>query len=174
MISDPVRTELWQHLLDVDRMCRYYEAAYAKATRTHLLIRVSTLILITGGIAALLDLLPWPTPNTEIIFASMATVLTILDAVLNYSKRAAVAHAIYVSGTRLRVELRDLWLSVEDGMANDSEIRRRMLDLSYRYAELEGWAGANDLTPDKNLNEEITQDAYQVVRGRHDAGSENA
>ena len=82
MISGPTRMELWQHLLDVDRMCRYYEKVHAKATYAHWIIRISTLIFITGGIVALLDLFPWENIAAKSIFALTATVLTIMDAVL--------------------------------------------------------------------------------------------
>ena len=56
--SDAVRNELWQNLLDVNRMCRYYESVHSKNTFGHFFVRVTTLVLISGGVTAALDLIP--------------------------------------------------------------------------------------------------------------------
>ena len=169
-----LRQEIWHNLLDIDRYCRYYEIAHARNTRYHLLLRGATLLLIAGVVTPIVGLIPTG-PIDEFVRAglfSLATGFTIWDAIVNFSKRAAIAHAIYINCDRLRVEWRNLWLSVEDSKdVDEAALQQKNLDLAYRSAEVKGWAGANDLVPDGKLNEKTAKDSYEVVATRHKAHS---
>ena len=170
MISPTARNELWQNLLDINRMCRYYESLHSINTRKHFVVRVATLVLITGGITAVLDVIPNVDGFvTKTLVALPAVVLTIWDALANYSKKAAVAHASMVQSAKLRAELQDIWLEAEDDDVDEAGIRRRARELSFTIAEIEGWAGANDLQVDQKLNERTAKDAYKVVAERYGA-----
>ena len=167
MLSDRTRQEIWNELLDVDRACRYYEAVYARATKWHLIIRVAVLVALAGGIAAILDFLPGPTAVYQVVLAALIAALTVWEAVANYAKKAAVSHAIYIQFTKLRVQLRDLWLLVDDEVVDEADVRRRVRELALMSGETENWAGASDITPNAKLNERTQKDAFNIVSDRY-------
>ena len=167
MISDRTRLEVWNGLLDIDRVCRYYEVVHAKAARWHLYIRLAVLVSVAGGVAAILEFLPGPTGVYQVILVTSIAVLTIWEIVSNYAKKAAVAHAIYIQSSMLRVQLRELWLSVDDDSVDEADVRRRVRELALISGEVENWAGASDITPDEKLNKRTQNDAYAVVNDRY-------
>ena len=167
MISDRTRQEVWNELLDIDRMCRYYEEVHSKAARWHLIVRLAVLVAVAGGIGAILGLIPGPTAVYQVILATAIAILTVWEVVSNYAKRAATAHAIHVHSSILRVQLRELWLSVDDDSAEETNVRQRVRELAYMSGEVENWAGASDITLDEKLNERTSKDAYTVVRNRY-------
>lgn len=167
MVSDRTRQEVWQELLDIDRTCRYYEAVQSSATRYRFGIRIATLLLIAGSIAAILDLLPWFNSIVAAIVAVVVTGLTVWDAVADYSKKAAIAQTIHFQCSKLRVEIRDLWLSVDDETVDEAEMRQQVRNLALRSKESENWAGFVDITTDQRLNKKTTKAAYDAVTDRY-------
>ena len=168
-----LRQEVWHSLIEIDRHCRYYETVHSRAMFKHTLIRVLTLLLIAGVVTPIVDLIPIGNEIVRASLFSLATGLTIVDAIVNFNKKAATAHAIYVNCDRLRVEWRNLWLSVADSTTDvdTGKLQQQMLDLSYRTSEVKGWASASDFTPDGKLNEQTARDSYRVVEARYRVGS---
>ena len=167
MVSDRTRQEVWQELLDIDRTCRYYEAVHSSATQWHFFIRIATLLLIAGSITAILDLLPWFNSIITAIVAVLVTGLTVWDAVSGYPKKAAIAQAIHFQCSKLRVELRDLWLSVDDETVDEAEIRQQVRYLARTSKETENWAGFVDIDTNQKLNKKTTKAAYDTIADRY-------
>ena len=170
MVSDRTRQELWNQLLDIDRMCRYYEAQHNRATRLYVGIRLVTLIAIAGAVGSILDLIPGPTTVYQVLLAIGVALVTIWEAVFNYGKKSAVAQAIYVQAARIRIELRSLWLAVNDESdesSDDRDVRKKVRTLAGLAQEIENWAGANDFATDSNLNKQTTKEAFNVVSDRY-------
>jgi hypothetical protein len=167
MVTDQTRNELWNQLLDIDANCRYYEAVYSRTTTTHFVVRVLTLVFLAGSITAVLNLLPWGNDLAKALLVVAVTALTVWDAVSNYPKKAAVAHLIHFQSVRVRSEMRDLWLSVEDGSADEDDIRRRLRELIRLANEIETWAGFSDITVNTKLNRKTTDEADKVVADYH-------
>ena len=167
MVNDQTRNELWQQLLDIDRNCRYYETVYSKATKKQFWTRVVTLIALAGSITAVLNLLPWGNDLVKTGLVALVTGLTVWDAVSNYPKKAAVAHVIHFQCAGLRVDIQDLWLSVDYESATEEDTRRRLRDLARRASEIENWAGFSDIEINGKLNRRTTEEAYAAVPDRY-------
>lgn len=67
---DVVHTKPWNHLLD-------YEMAHNKAIRHHVIVRGFALLLVTGVILSVVDLLPWYTDIVKAVLLVLAIGLTI-------------------------------------------------------------------------------------------------
>ena len=173
MVNNETSNEAWQQLFEVEHLCRYYERVHASATRWQIIIRLATLILIAGAITAILELLPWANDISKVSLAALVAALTIVDAVLNFPKKAAVSHSLYVQCSQLRVDVMDLWLSVEDEAEDETDLRRRVRDLIRRKAVILVLEGAYDLIPDQKANVQTAKDASTVLSQRYDAGLPN-
>ena len=173
MVSQQTRNELWQELYDIERSCRYYESMYTRTARAHFWIRLVTLLLIAGSITAIMGLLPFSDLFKAVVVASV-TSLTIWDAVSNYPKKAAVAHAIHFHCSRVRTDLRDLWLLVYDEAVDDGDMRERVRQLARMSQEAENWAGFSDIQVDGKLNEKTSEDARKVLESRYNVEQREA
>ena len=120
----------------------------------------------------MLDLLPLPGSAVQWMKAAFAfaiTGLTIWDVVANFPKKAAIAQVIYTQCAKLRVEWREIWLSVDDESTDESLLRQRILRLEREHHEIEGLAGYSDIRPDRKLNEQTAKDAHEVISRRYNA-----
>ena len=88
MVSDVVRKEIWHYITNVERNCRYYEDTYTSMFRWHIGIRGATLAAIVVGLLAIPDSLGF-SAVIKIVIAAIAAVLTIWEAVANYSKEGS-------------------------------------------------------------------------------------
>ena len=167
MINQQIRRQIWNEFFDIEGTCRYYEALHAKNTRCHFFVRLFTLLLVAGAITSILDVLPALSNVFAPIAIALATGLTIWDAVSNYQKKAAIAHIIHFQCSRLRIELRNLWLSVDDKSADEEWMRGELFRLSRLHKEVENWAGFSDITVDTKLNTRIANDAKKVLKDRY-------
>ena len=175
MISDRTRNEVWTGLLNINRTCRYYEKVHSRATRWTIWVRVGILVLVAGGVTAILDLLPLGDSGNLWAKAAIVlflTSLTIWDVVANFQKRATIAQVIYTQCSKLRIEWRELWLSVDDASADEEQVRRQMALLERDRVESESWAGYSDVMPDKKLNEKAAQEAYDITEKQYNAGTQ--
>ncbi len=165
-ISDSLRTEIWQNVLDVDRYCRYYEVVHNRAAQRHIWIRGLSLFAIILGATPFNDIFPIGGEYIRIILFAIAAGLTVWDAMHNYSKRASAAQFIYSGCDRLRIEWTRLWISVDSGTIDGSEAQRQLQDLSLRMSEITAQAGYNDIPLDDKINQRTTDAAYDMVSKR--------
>lgn len=166
MVSEQTRNDVWQELLDVARLVRYYEALADRHRRIHMIVRFLLLAAAVSGIAALLDLLP---AAAQLVAGGLLALLVVWDFVSNYAKKAAVLHAISLDCSLLDVEWRELWADVNNGHVSDAEARDKNYRLARRISEVTGWAGQADIGEDPRLNEECAKVAYKVMADRYAA-----
>lgn len=162
MVTEQTRNAIWQELLDVARLVRYYEALSDQHRRNHLIIRFLLLAAAAGGIAALLDLLP---AMAQLVAGGVIALLVAWDFVSDYAKKAAILHAISTECSAMEIEWQALWLELEN--ISDADARRENTRLSRRIADVTGWAGQADIREDRKLNEECEKAAYLVVTDRY-------
>ena len=174
MITEKTRREVWVELLEISRTCRYYEALQTQFTLKHQGLRVVTLVIISVGLAGVLDLIPGLPAAGNAVIAAIIAILMILESVANYSKKAAIAHAIYFRCSQLRVEVQGLWDTVEDEDAEDQKIRTSIRALALQSKEVENWVGFGDIHVDKKLNERTTKEAYDYAQERYNRQGLNA
>ena len=166
MVNEQTRKDVWQDLLDVARLVRYYEALSDRYRRNHSIVRFLLLAAAAGGIAALLDLLP---AIAQLIASGLVALLVAWDFISDYAKKAAVLHAISLECSRLEIEWRELWADVNDHNADDAEVRRKNQLLARKVLEVTGWAGQADIREDQKLNEKCEDDAYRIIEDRYAA-----
>lgn len=162
MVAEQTRNAIWQELLDVARLVRYYEALSDQHRRNHLIVRFLLLAAAAGGIAALLDLLP---AMAQLVAGGLVALLVAWDFVSDYAKKAAILHAISIECSAMEIEWQNLWLELEN--ISDAEARRENTRLSRRIADVTGWAGQADIRENRKLNEECEKAAYRVMAERY-------
>ena len=91
MGSDQTRNTVWQNILDVARLVRYYETLADRHRFRHWMIRFLMLAAAAGGVAALLELLP---SIAQLVAGGLIALLVVWDSISDYAKKAAVLHAI--------------------------------------------------------------------------------
>ena len=161
MVSDQTRNDIWQELLDVTRLVRYYGALSDRHRRNHSTIRFLLLAAAAGGIAALLDLLP---QIVQLIAGGLIALVVAWDFVSDYAKKAAVLHTINIECGLLEIEWRELW-----NEANDAEVREKNRRLSERISYVTARAGDANIPENRKLNEECAKAAYRVVADQYAA-----
>ena len=158
MVSEQTRHDVWQELLDAERLVRYYEVLAKRHRRWHLAIRFSLLLAATSGVASLLKVLP---QSVQLIAGLALTVLVALDFALNAAGKTAVLNLIKIECRALGNEWKNLWAGLEH--IGDDEARRENGRLARRLAEVTGWAGQAEVGDDDALNEQCEQVAYKVM-----------
>ena len=162
MTTDQTRNAIWQGLLDIARLVRYYEALSDRYRRNHFTIRLLLLIAATGGVAALLELLP---EGVQLLAGALVAVLVALDFVTDYAKKAAILHAISIECSALEIEWQGLWGDLDN--LGDTEAREHHARLSRRLANITGAAGHADIREDQKLNEQCEAAAYRVIQDQY-------
>ncbi len=162
MVTEQTRNAIWQELLDVARLVRYYEALSDRHRRNHKIVRFLLLAAAAGGIATLLDLLP---AIAQLIAGGLVALLVAWDFASDYAKKAAVLHAISLECSDLEREWRDLWLKLET--IGDAEAHQENTRLSQRISHVTGWAGQVDVREDRKLNEKCEEAAYKVIADQY-------
>ncbi len=162
MVSDQTRNEIWQELLDSDRLVRYYTAVANYYRRMHAL----TLLLLASGavssFAAVVDLLP---SSFQLIASALVSLVAVWVFVADYAKKAAVAHMISFQCGRLDIKWRNLWADVEH--VEDGAARERLFALANEMNEVTSRSGDAGLVDNRRLNEKSETDAFKTVSERY-------
>ena len=166
MVTDPVRSMVWQEYLDAARLARYYEALSDKYRRNHLMVRFLLLATAAGGIAALLELLP---ATAQLFAAGLVALIVAWDFVADYAKKAAVLHTISIECGELESEWQQLWTEIDEDVLSTAEVQQRNKRLSRRILRVTSWAGVADIREDQRLNEKCAESAYRVMVDRYAA-----
>ena len=164
MATEQTRKDVWQELLDVARLVRYYEALSDRHRRNHFILRFLLLAAASSGIAALLDILP---ASVQSIASGLIALFVVWDFLADYAKKAAVLHAVSLECSTLEIEWRELWADVNKRDLDDADARHKNQRLARRVLEVTGRAGHADIKEDRKLNEKCEKDAYRVMRDRY-------
>ena len=105
MATEQTRNAVWQELLDVARLVRYYEVLSDRHRRNHSIVRFLLLAAAASGIAALLDVLP---ASVQLIAGGLVALLVVWDFIADYAKKATVLHALSLECSALEIEWREL------------------------------------------------------------------
>ncbi len=162
MITEQTRKDIWDELLDVARLVRYYEKLSDKHRLNYQFFRFLLLASAVSGVAAMLELFPENIRQHIQIFAGGVIALIVAwDMATNYAKKVAVLHAISCEISILEIEWRDLWAEANE--ADDALIRSKNRLLAKKLSEVTGWAGKEDIRENRKLNEECESIAHRVV-----------
>lgn len=162
MVSDQTRNDIWQELLDSDRLVRYYEALANHYQRKHSL----TLLLLGMGaassFAAILDLF---LDIVQLIASALVGIVAVWMFIADYAKKAAVAHDIGFQCRRLDVDWKELWAAVE--RIDEAEARRRLGDLSNQINIATRRSSDAGIVDNRRLNKKSKALAFKTVQQRY-------
>ena len=164
MVTDQMRSLVWQEYLDAARLVRYYEALSDKYRRNYLVVRFLLLAAAASGIAALLELLP---AIAQSFAAGLVALIVAWDFVSDYAKKAAVLHTISIECSQLESEWQQLWAEIDEDVLSTAEVLQRNDRLSRRILGVTSWAGLADIREDQRLNEKCAESAYRVMVDRY-------
>lgn len=164
MASESIRNLIWQELLDVARLVRYYEALTDKYVLRDRVLKTVLLLSASASIAALLEALPnW----VQLIAGLGIAVCIVTDFVMNFARKAAVLHAISTECSFLQNQIELLWAQVQDASGDEEEIKRDYIQLDQRLNTITSWARHANIREDKGLNESCAQAAYTVIGNKY-------
>ena len=162
MVSDQTRNDIWQDLLDSDRLVRYYEALANHYRRKHSF----TLLLLAAGaaspVAAVLNLFP---DIVQLIANALVGLVAAWVFIADYAKRAAIAHTISLQCNHLDVEYKTLWTGVEH--LDEAEARQRLSVLAHKMNDTTQRSGDAGIVDNRRLNEKSEAVAFKTVRERY-------
>ena len=171
MVTEQARKDVWEEMLDIARLVRYYEKL-ADRHRTQFYIARGTLVLsaLIGTAVFLSQFKIFPQHIQEIILiiAGLALALaTAWDIVANNARKAAVLHAISKECSLLEIEWRELWAEVNNHQSDDSAVREKNRRLARRLTKVTVWAGDADVRENRKLNEECESIAYKIMTEKY-------
>ena len=166
MVSDQTRNDIWQELLDSDRLVRYYEAVANRYRRRHAL----TLLLLGFGaassFAAVFDILPAAIQSiAEPVASAFVGLVAVWVCITDYARRSAVAHTIGTQCNRLDIRWRELWADVEQ--LEEDAARARLVALANETAEATQRSGDAGIAGNRRLNEQSKAAAFRTVSERY-------
>ena len=165
MISDQLRNDIWQELLDSDRFVRYYEALANHDRRKHLM----TLLFLAAGaassVAAVFELVP-EHDVVRIVANAVVGVMALWVFFADYAKKAEVANSISTRFSRLDIEWRSLWTAVEEEIEK-AEAHSRYLALAKERLDATQRSGDAGIVDSRRLNEKSEVAAFKTVSERY-------
>ena len=166
MVTDQVRSIVWQEYLDAARLVRYYEALSDKYRRNHFIVRFLLLAAAASGIAALLEILP---AIAQLIATAFVALIVVWDFVSDYARKAAILHAISTECSELETEWQELWTEINEDEIGTAEVLWKNRRLSRRIFGVTSWAGVADIRENQKLNEKCAESAYKIMVDRYAA-----
>lgn len=162
MINEQTRNAVWQSLLDVARLVRYYEALSSHYMRYCVTIRLLLLTAATGGVAVLLNFLPG---IVQIVTGALVAFLVALDFALDYGKKAAVSNTISIECSEIEIEWESLWFKLEN--ISDHEALQENMLLLQRLTKVTGRTGYVGIIDNQKLNKKCTKAAYTAMKAEY-------
>ena len=163
MTTRPTRNAVWQSLLDVARLVRYYEAMANRHRRLHLLTRFLLLGAAASGVAAVVQVLP---ASVQLFAGLLVALLVAWDFVSDYANKVAVLNLISSQCRALENEWRELWADANAYDSNDAEVRKRNAELAQELEKATARADDAHIRSNNKLNKRSATAAYRVVETR--------
>ena len=161
MVSDQTRNDIWQELLDSDRLVRYYAAVANHYRRLHLF----TLLLLAFGAASSFAAVLGVLPSVQLIASALVGLVVAWVLIADYAKKAAVVHTISFQCSRLDVQWQSLWREVEH--IEEEAARQRLVELANQMNDVTSRSGDAGIVENRRLNEKSEAVAFQTVNERY-------
>ena len=164
MVSPRTRADIWQDLLDANRLVRYYEALTNRYQLWQQAIRLLLLAIIVSNLGAFGDLLP------RFLQISVALVLGLLiawDWVIDPTKKAFILHEISKGCSSVCNELETLWRKIDTVDMYDAEAQKKLDELSIRIQEVTNRVGDAKIRDSQKMNAKCADATYRVLREKY-------
>ena len=166
MISESTREEVRQHLIDSERLIRYYADLSDKYGKRANWIRGSLYFAAVAGMMSPY----WAMTVSPFISIGVGGVLAIIitvDFVLEPGKKSVLLYGISIQCDRLNDEWQNLWIDIQkEGIDGEMMIRRigQLAQLETSVTSGLGYAG---IPQDLELNNKCHQEALEYMRSRY-------
>ena len=174
-IDSRLRNDVWQQLLDSERMVRYYgELADRYRWRQMIPKGIMGASAIGGTVGFAAKAIQIPSLSGEWIL--LPAVLLMVAAVVwdfmhNDGKKAAILYSVSVECGEYETDLLALWRSVENGTCGENDaVRIRLAEIETGMNRVTDRSGYADISVDERLNAKTTREAYEVVAARFATG----
>ena len=147
MVTGQTRQTVFSNGFDTARLARYYETMADRHSRRQKWLRVVLLGSAASGFVSLINLLPKEFQAGRVVWDCCLSCVGV--CVRLRKKSGGVLHAISMECSRLGVEWRELWGTIDQ--IDDTEARRYTAQLEHRLNEVTGWAGLVSVAEDKKL-----------------------
>ena len=155
-VTEHTKDRLWQDMLDLARLTRYYEFQTNDLTRNH---RIARLMLLVGAGATLTlavgDLPAW----VGVSGSAILLVTTAVEFIWDWGTRASLSHAINLECCVIEKDYEDLWSRVSTGQVDEAECLQRVNQFSLRVIA----AAALISGTNKKINERAFEVAKEVL-----------
>ncbi len=158
-----LRDEIWNQLVDAERLVRYYGDLARYYNRCRWILRGAILLFCMTGITAFVESLPeW----INLIVAAFLAGAVVWDAVMNYEKKAALLGIICVRCDRMLNQWRDLWNEVErEELLAEDALEEKFRHLRDDMTDVTEWATLCGISEHKRIHEKATKAAYETIQG---------
>lgn len=152
-----IRTEVWDQMVEADRLSRYYGAVANKMGNCDRLAAIATTAFAVGSTFGFgLSYSRWFTG--PMIFATLVASLwplvyrsggRLTDVVLSYKR---ICH--------LYTQFKSLWTDIESGTSSDDAARARLRDLTYQLSEVSGLT-TGSIRYDENIRQQTEAETQE-------------
>ncbi len=164
MVTKETRNEVWDQLIDATRLARYYDALASRYRQWHSIVKFFLLLFTLIASSSFLNLFPVFVHGT----AAVALIFLITwDFTFEYAEKAAVLHTISMECSKLEVQWRELWAAANTAGAEDDSIYASNQQLIQHIIEVTGRTGYANIPPHPKINQQCTEEAYQVLQARY-------
>ncbi|MDE0478689.1 MAG: hypothetical protein OXI13_03575 [Gammaproteobacteria bacterium] len=120
MVTDTIRTSIWDNMVEADRIAKYYGCIRSRYSCQHTAVRV--LLALSGGITALSVFFQW-VPLIPISSGVAVVGLVVFDFMADVQGKAKEVHLAQIGLDRIVSSYRMLWLKVEDSIVDSEQAR---------------------------------------------------
>ncbi|MCZ0936974.1 MAG: hypothetical protein OXJ54_17585 [Gemmatimonadetes bacterium] len=167
MVNPHRRAMVWEHVLDVTRLVRYYDRLRTRYERMRVSIRVIILAGATGVGLELINFLPTGHEVIKLVVATIVLLATVLDMARDYStKRVRVGLLVEEYG-QLEGRLTQLWDDIESYSISDDEVRSSLTELEAGMQKLDARSAVMGFTTSKWLNKSCAKQAYYILDDKY-------
>lgn len=168
VVTENTRNSVWQSMLDVNRLVRYYEAISDQYRLANTIIRFIVFFGGTAGFISFLSLAPENFKSlVQGIFSAVVAAAVAWDFLADYAKKAVVLQQISMECSKLQNDWQELWDSIEAFDIEEEEARKRNAQLAHKIVDVTGRAGECGVRENPKINEKCADDTYKVMVERY-------
>jgi len=169
MVSNELRNDIRQGLLDSARSSLYYATLAGRYRRRDRSLKYLTLISATGSFSAWLDIMPssWQSP-VQLIASGGVALFVLWGLIAEYARKEALLYTVTAQCEKIEDKWGSLWVDVKRGVFyRDNDIvshRDKLKQAGREWTQLTGYAGISDAP---YLNEACIAEASKVIKKRY-------
>ena len=159
-VSEHLRAQVWQSMLDVARLIRYHEKMADRCQKRH--EGIQFLLFVSAAMQTLAFTFDW-WPYFQSALGGLMAVVVAWAFSASYGKKAAILKVILNECCDVEVEFQTLWSKIYMFRVDDEMTLQKKESLDKRLLVAIQKAGQADIKLDTNLNVKCEEKAYQTM-----------